>query len=186
MPDEKAPRDFYKIGFFILLVVVILTAAFLISFVLQQSASQKNKEIATQILHQAVETGIIDPLADTYFDPNIQLEYPPAFHLPPNHVNTVTGIDNIKAIARTWKADTMHQVEIVDAISDGDTVSVLLSQDRIFQMGNETVTYRNHPAIYYFTFKNGKIVKILGVFDVLNDVEAFKDTKYVVNQTGSS
>jgi len=183
MPDEKSTAGFYKTGFFILVIVVILTTAFLTSDLLKQSAIQKNKEIATQILHQGVETGNIDSLADIYFDPDVQLEYPPAFHLPPSHVNTVSGIENIKLVAKAWKADTMHQVDIVDAVADGDTVSVLINQDRIFKMGEKTVTHENHPAMYFFTFKNGKIIKILGVFDVLDEVEEFKDNKYVTNQS---
>ncbi len=182
MADEKPSTGMYKYGFVILLVIVIILAALLVGNSLKQSAIQRNKEIAVQIIHQGLETGD-DPYIDLYFDPDIQLVFPPAFHMPNPHASSLSGLENVKKAIRAWKADTMHQAEILDVVADEDTVAVLISYNRIFRMGNDTVTYKNNPTMYFVTFRNGKIIKIEGVFDVLNDVEAYKDSKLVTNQS---
>lgn len=57
----------------------------------------------------------------------------------------------------------------------------LISYNRIFGLGNDTVTYENNPTMYFVTFRNGKIIKIEGVFDVLSDVEIYNDSKRVTD-----
>jgi ketosteroid isomerase-like protein len=69
-------------------------------------------------------------------------------------------------------------VEIVDVIGDGDNVAVFARVDRTFKMENKVKVYKGHPYAFFFKFKDGKVVEVIGMFDVLNDVEQYKAEKY--------
>jgi len=179
---KKIQKCSSKHGFTIMLVLLFIAAFFLVSSFMKESAIQKNTEIAVQIVEQGMETGDIDDLADQYFDPNIVLEFPPDFQFPPTNEHIIIGAENIKEAIHAWKIDTMHQVDVIDTIADEDSVVVFISVDRIFNTDEDASTpehtHEDHPMIYVFSFENGKITKMVDIFDVLEHVEDFKTEKY--------
>ncbi len=178
MMPQKSSCTFYKYATAILLIAIIVAGALIFADFSQKSAIQSRKNIVAQIVEQGLETGNIEHLIDKYLDPNIELEYPPNFNLPPHNTNKVSGIENAKKILKTWKSDTEHQVDIIDIISEGDTVVLIINMDRVFIMDDETIIHEDHPAVYFFKFAKGKIVKITCLFDVIEEVEKFKEDKY--------
>jgi len=178
MMPRKSSCNFYKVATVILLIAVIATGALIINDSVQKSAIQNRENIVAQIVEQGLETGNVEQLIDKYFDPNIELEYPPDFNLPPHNTNKVSGIETVKEVLKAWKSDTSHQVDIVDTITEDDTVVIIINMDRVFIMDDETKVHEDHPAVYFFKFVNGKVVKITCLFDVIEEVENFKEEKY--------
>jgi len=172
----------YKTAFIVTLVILLVAAALLVNSFMRESANQKNKELVAQLVEIGLETGDVDELIEANFAPDAVMEYPEGYHFPPTNTNVITGIDSIKTMVKSWKEDTMHQIDIVDTIAEDNRVAVLISMDRIFNTDEDPstaeYTHEDHPAIYFFYFEEGKIVKVVCVFDILEHVEDFKTEKY--------
>jgi|GEM_PF-4969248 len=162
----------------VLFLLGVVALYFLANSLIKESSLRKHKEIVRQLIGQGLDSEDVDSLVDRYFAPNIELEYPPGFNLPPLNTNRVSGIETAKKVAEAWAADTEHQFEILEVVAEGDMVAMFYKMDRVFIMDEETQTHEDHPGAYFFQFKNGQITKITAVFDVLPEVEEFKEQKY--------
>ena len=128
--SPKLSMKFYKIGFIVLLIMIIIATSFSVYYLYNNHRFQKHEAVVAELVDKALETGDVGSLADTHFDPNIEIVYPPNFNLPPFNTNVVSGIDNVKTVVKTWKQDTEHKVDIVDIITEGNKVIVFADIDR--------------------------------------------------------
>jgi len=166
---------FNKNFYFILGVIVI--GFFLVSCNNQKlTILQKNKTIAATLVHDALEKGIFDP---TYLDPEIVLECPPAFKFPPLGVHTFKGIDQAEQVVKAWKLNTIHDIDVIDTIAEGDKVVVIINAPtRVFKTPSGNQTFYDHSSAHVFQFKNGKVIKVNSFFDVIDAIEKIKVEKY--------
>lgn len=137
-----------------------------------------NKEIAAKFVEETLEKGNLDAMIDAHLSPDVEVEYPAGFKLPVLGTNKFKGADKVKLAGKAWKSETAHDVDVVEVVGEGDKVAVLINMDRVFLMEDGKKVYKDHAAAYFFTFKDGKIVKIVSVFDVLPEVEQVKAKKY--------
>lgn len=168
-----------KLVTFLLLVSVVGGVVFLNSCLNKEKITQQNKTIASTMVHEALEKGTVDM---KYLDPNIEIEYPAEFKFPPLGTNKIKGIESLENIVKTWKSDTAHEVDLVDVIAEGDKVVVVTNSKRIFNMNQEQHVYNDHLFVHIFQFKNGKVINIKSVFDVVDHIEQHKAEKYQFKQ----
>ena len=159
-------------------VLLICVSLFLMSCSSQGQTIQQNKEIAAKVLHDLYEGKDLRPLVSQYFDPNIELEFPEAFAMPHHGDHHIRGVKELAHGVGAWQKETAHQVEIEKVLGEGDSVAILARMDRVFKMDGKEKVYKGTPFSYFFEFKDGKIIKATGIFDVLNDVEQYKAKKY--------
>jgi len=174
----KTTCDFYKPGFFAVSAALLIALFLLSGSFMQQSSNEKNKEIALQFLKTAAENEDSTAFEDEYFDQGIVLEFPPAFSITPDHENTVAGKEDAKKVIAAWQTYTEQHIDVVSALSENGRVAVLASQDRVFEDYTGIPAYENDTMAYFFYFENGKITRVVSVFDVFDAVEAFKHEKY--------
>jgi len=163
------------------LVVFLLSVSLVFSFIFLNSCNQKakitekNKTIASNIIHEAMETGVVD---SKFIDPEVELEFPADFKFPPLGVNKVKGIEALEKSVKAWKVDTAHEVDVLDIIGEGDKVVVVLNVKRVVKLNQEEHVYKDHIYANVFEFKEGKIIKIRMIFDVIDHIEQHKAEKY--------
>lgn len=164
--------------------VILLLAGFIVgsfsmaSYAVQEKDLPTNKDIAALFLKETLEKGNIDAMVEKHISPDIQVEYPEAYKVPVLGTHRVKGKEALIRGGKAWKDETRHKIRIADVIAEGNTVVVLAYMDRVFRMPDKEKSFRNHPLVYIFKFKDGKIYKIIGIFDVLEEVEQFKAKKY--------
>lgn len=140
-------------------------------------AQASNKTVAIKYV-KALEDGDIDLMVDSCMDKDIAIEWPAHFRCPVTGTNLLKGREQVRVVAKAWKGETAHKVEIVSAIAQGDEVAVLANVDRVFKITANIKTYEDHPMGFFLKFRNGKIVKAVHVFDALEEVEMQKAKKY--------
>jgi len=161
----------------ILSVCVGFCVLLLASCAVQGDEQVKNKQTAIRYVN-AMEAGDMDLMVDSCMDPDIVIEWPDHFKCPVTGTNLLKGREQVRTVARAWKSETAHNVDIVSAVAQGNEVAVLANVDRKFKITSNMKTYEGHPMAFFFRFKDGKVVKAVHVFDVLEEVELQKAKKY--------
>ncbi|MBU0574500.1 MAG: hypothetical protein KKH83_08520 [Candidatus Margulisbacteria bacterium] len=169
-----------KIFFFgvCLLLGVVLS---LPSFAATSLSTDENKTIAASFLKNAMEGMDPGPLVEQYCASDITVEFPDTFKLPSDTDNMLIGAEELLQMISAWQQETNHEVDVVEAVGEGDKVALLIRVNRNFDfnMDNQPdMAYQGHLMAFFFELHNQKITKLTGIFDVLHDVEQEKDKKY--------
>lgn len=158
-----------------LAVVLILVVGF---YANQSRSLQENKKIASRYITEMFQDGNIDLMVDTCTAPDIIVVFPAHFKMSLLGTNKIEGKEALRRAAKAWNEETEHKLEILGVVAEGNKVAVLANIDRVFQISDKERVFEDHPFMFLFEFKNGRIAKTTMVFDVLAEVEQDKAAKY--------